>query len=103
MNVPLPMREPEMSGLQLCPVCRGKMRRTAEVCPHCGAQKHFGATPKEALIGTGAGLGVGGLLVIAVRGDLLIGGVALAVGAILGFVLAQNRYGDRWLPKKKSD
>ncbi len=95
----LPMRAPEVSGIQLCPVCHGKMRQTAEICPHCGAEKHFGATPWEAVRFTLGGLVIGILFTIVTRAGWAVGAVAILACVTIAFIVCQSRYGHRWMKR----
>lgn len=94
---PIPMSEPAMSGLQLCPVCHGKMRQTAAICPHCGAEKHFGATTGEVLRYTLGGLAAGILFTVTVRAGWIVGLVATVSCVLLAFIMVQSRHGHRWI------
>ncbi|GBR05582.1 hypothetical protein [Acetobacter oeni] len=96
-SVSLPMKDPEMSGIQLCPVCHGKMRQTAEICPHCGAEKHFGATHWEMIRFTLGGLVLGILFTVVTRAGWAVGAVACAACVTIAFIVGQSRHGHRWL------
>lgn len=97
---PLPMGDPAMTGLQLCPVCHGKMRQTAEICPHCGAERHFGATRWEMARFTLGGLAVGLLLAVATRAGIGVGIIAVASCVTIAFIVGQSRHGHRWLKRE---
>ncbi|NHO32673.1 hypothetical protein [Acetobacter fallax] len=98
-STPLPMRTPEMSGLQLCPVCHGKMRQTAEICPHCGAEKHFGATLWEMVRFVLGGLALGVLFTVVTRAGWAVGAIAIAACVVIAFIIGQGRHGHRWMKR----
>ncbi|GEL01316.1 hypothetical protein SSA02_04790 [Swaminathania salitolerans] len=82
----------------LCPVCRQKMQRTDEECPHCHAQRHFGPTRNETLTSTAIGLVATPALSLLLV-SLSLWTLAFAItGTLAGFFVAHSRHsGDRWL------
>jgi len=96
---PLPMLEPEIQSIEICPYCRGKLRRTSEGCPHCGAQRQFGPTRNESLVCTIIGLiAVPSISLLVLPPSIWTLAFTIA-GALLGFFVSHGRFGgDRWLP-----
>ncbi|WP_256888789.1 hypothetical protein [Acidomonas methanolica] len=95
---PQPTPRPVMDDIMLCPVCRQAMRRTAELCPHCGAERRFGPTPRETARGLAGGAVAVPLFAIVVAGPSLWDLPMALAGAMAGFFFAHSRHGgDRWI------
>ncbi|GBR08029.1 hypothetical protein [Gluconobacter frateurii] len=92
------MMEPLSSAVTICPVCRQKIRSTAEQCPNCGAERHFGPRLIESGICAFAGM-----VILAAISRLLMPMslwtiIFAVVGLCAGFLFSHNRFGgDRWL------
>ncbi|CAI9121346.1 hypothetical protein [Brytella acorum] len=98
---PIAMREPEIKTLSLCPACFQKNRQTAEICAHCGVERHFGPTRREALVATLIGFAAGPFLAILILGPSYWAIPLSAVGGLLGFFICQIRHnGDRWMKER---
>ncbi|MBM9401803.1 hypothetical protein JUN65_09415 [Gluconacetobacter azotocaptans] len=93
------MMEPVPSSVEQCPFCRKTIRRTAEVCPGCGAERQYGPTRRESLTTTGIGLVAGPAAITVVGAGLTLAVVAGVIGALMGFFVAHARHSvDRWMP-----
>ncbi|GBD56589.1 hypothetical protein [Gluconobacter wancherniae] len=93
--------EPALTAIVLCPVCRQKIRPTAESCPHCGAARHFGPTHIESAVCALAGLIILPALSTLILPVSLWTIIFAGVGLASGFLFSHNRFGgDRWLNPK---
>ncbi|EHH69032.1 zinc ribbon domain-containing protein [Gluconobacter morbifer] len=93
------MMEPQTNSVAICPVCRKKIRPTAEKCPHCGAERHFGPRLIESSICAFAGMVLLSAISTLLLPISLWTVVFAAAGLGAGFLFSHNRFGgDRWLP-----
>ncbi|QDH17257.1 hypothetical protein [Swingsia samuiensis] len=97
------MIDPLSTSIALCPVCRQKIRPTAEHCPHCGAERTFGPMPHETAL-----YSILGMILLTCASTLLhplsLWTIIFAfIGLGAGFLFAHNRFAaERWIkPKQK--
>ncbi|UYH50609.1 hypothetical protein N5W20_05640 [Candidatus Kirkpatrickella diaphorinae] len=86
----------------LCPVCHEEIRQSAEICPHCRSRRIFGPTYWESGIAIGIGMAAGLFYSLAILDRVSWVFPCAALGALVGFYVAQIRFdGDRW--RRRSD
>ncbi|MDG6094571.1 DUF2089 domain-containing protein [Acetobacter sp. AN02] len=89
-------------GIAICPVCFGKLRATEEICPHCGAVRHFGATAKETALYSAIGFCIGLALSLLLHTGIFLGIFAVLCATSVGFLVVHSKHGNRWLKNSRS-